>query len=180
MWRGCFVFCVLALSAQVGTAQSSSGNIVTGEAKVEMISTYNGCEALAKPEKIMIQDFTPVGDIVVDESAAARLHRRLSLKHGSDEDSTPEVLTQQVQAAFSKALMEEFTKANVQSERSFDGGGTPAAAVLIFKASLLRSTKATNPSGLRSDLVVAPAILEPTLLCLHSSKVLKPLCWNSI
>src|SRR4030095_8008673 len=70
MWRGCFVFCVLALSAQVGTAQSSSGNIVTGEAKVEMISTYNGCEALAKPEKIMIQDFTPVGDIVVDESAA--------------------------------------------------------------------------------------------------------------
>jgi hypothetical protein len=102
-----------------------------------MISTYNGCEALAKPEKIMIQDFTPVGDIVVDESAAARLHRRLSLKHGSDEDSTPEVLTQQVRAAFSKTLMEEFTKANVQSERSFDGGGTPAAAVLIIQGEFI-------------------------------------------
>ena len=137
MWRDCFVLCVLALSAQVATAQSSSGNIVTGEAKVEMISTYNGAEALAKPEKVMIQDFTPVGDIIMDESAAARLHRRLSLKHGSDEDSTPEVLTQQVQAAFSKTLMKEFTKVNVQSERSLDDGGVSAAPVLIVEGEFI-------------------------------------------
>ena len=137
MQRACFVLYVLAMTAQVATAQSSAGNIVTGEAKVEIVSTYNGSENLAKPEKVMIQDFTPVGDIIMDESAAARLHRRLSLKRGSDEDSTPEVLTRQVQAAFSKTLMEEFTKLNVQSERSFDGGGAPAAAVLIVQGEFI-------------------------------------------
>lgn len=137
MRRTCFVLYVLAATAQVATAQSSTGNIVTGEAKVENINTYNGSEDLAKPEKVMVQDFTPVGDIIMDESAAARLHRRLSLKHGSDEDSTPEVLTQQVQAAFSKTLMEEFTKVNVQSERSLDAEGAPAAAVLIVEGEFI-------------------------------------------
>ena len=74
-------------------------NPITGEAKVEIISTYDGSQALARPEKVMIQDFTPVGDIIMNESAAAGLHRRLSVKHGSDEDSTPEVLIQEVQTA---------------------------------------------------------------------------------
>ena len=102
-----------------------------------MISTYDGSEALAKPEKAMIQDFTPVGDIIMDESAAARLRRRLSLKHGSDEDSTPQVLTQQVQPAFSKTLIEEFTKLNVQSEKSLDGRGDPSAAIMIVQGELI-------------------------------------------
>ena len=137
IWRACCVLYLLAMTAQAATAQSSAGNIVTGEAKVEIVSTYNGSETLAKPEKVMIQDFTPVGDIIMDESAAARLHRRLSLKHGSDEDSTPEVLTQQVQAAFSKTLVEEFTKVNVQSERYFDSGGAPTAAVLIVEGEFI-------------------------------------------
>ena len=133
IWKACFILCVLAVTVHVATAQSSTGNIVTGEAKAEILSKYNGSEVLAKPEKVMIQDFTPVGDIIMDESAAGRLHRRLSQKHGSDEDSTPEVLVQQVQSAFSKTLMEEFTKANVQSERSLVGAGAPAAAVLIVE-----------------------------------------------
>ena len=137
MWRAYFVLYALTVTAQVATAQSSTGNIVTGEAKVEIISTYDGSEALAKPEKVMIQDFTPIGDIIMDKSAAARLHRRLSLKHGSDEDSTPEVLIQQVQAAFSKTLVEEFTKVNVQSERSLDGGGAPAVPVLMVEGEFI-------------------------------------------
>jgi hypothetical protein len=83
MRRACFVLYVLATTAQAATAQSRAGNIVTGEAKVEIISTYNDSETVAKPEKVMNQEFTPVGDIIMDESAAARLHRRLSLKHGS-------------------------------------------------------------------------------------------------
>ena len=45
--RTFFVLYVLAVTAQVATAQSSTGNIVTGEAKVEIISTYDGSEALA-------------------------------------------------------------------------------------------------------------------------------------
>ena len=131
MRRVCFVLYVLAMTAQVATTQSSAGNIVTGETKVGIIRTYAGPETLAKPEKVLIHDFAPVGDIIMDESAAARLHRDLPLKHGSDEDSTPEVLIKQVQAAFSKTLMEEFTKVNIQSERSPDGGGAPAAVLIV-------------------------------------------------
>src|SRR5258708_40226370 len=101
MRRTCFVIFVVAMAAQAAIAQSSAGNIVTGEAKVKIIRKYTGPESLAKPKKVVIQDFTPVGEIITDESAAAQLHRRLSLRHGSDEDSTPDVLTQQVQASFS-------------------------------------------------------------------------------
>src|SRR5262249_24919760 len=133
----CFVLCFVAVAAQAATGQSSAGNIVTGEAKVEIISSYNGSTTLAKPEKVVMQDFTQVGDITTDESAAARLHRRLSLLHGSDEDSTPEVLTQQVQAGFSKTLIEELAKVNVQSERAVDGGDAPMATVLIVEGEFI-------------------------------------------
>lgn len=134
--RTCFVLWVVAMATHAVTAQSSAGNIVTGEAKAEIIRSYSGSEILAKPEKVVIQDFTPVGDIITDESTAARLHRRLSLRHGSDEDSTPEVLTQQVQASFSKTLIEELTKVNVQSERAFDGD-IPSAPLLIVEGEFI-------------------------------------------
>jgi hypothetical protein len=74
-----------------------------------------------RTENVVIQDFTPVGDIITDESTAARLHRRLSQRHGSVEDSTPEVLTQQAQASFSMTLVEELPKVNILSEIAFDG-----------------------------------------------------------
>jgi hypothetical protein len=133
MRRAYFILCMLAMAAQVATAQSSAGNVVTGEAKVEIISTYKGSETLPKPEKVMIEDFTPVGDIIMDESAAARLHRRLSQRHGSDEDSTPEILIQQVQDTFSKTLIKEFSKVNFHSERSLIGGSSPTPAVLVVE-----------------------------------------------
>jgi hypothetical protein len=140
------VLCAVAMGAHAAMAQSSAGNIVTGEAKVEIVNSYTGSPTLPKPEKVVIQDFAPVGDIITDKSAAARLHRRLSLRHGSDEDSTPDVLTQQVQAVFTKALIEELTKVNIRAERAADGGGTPKATVLIVEGELLGSMKATKPS----------------------------------
>ena len=131
--RMCFVACLIAMAIELATAQSKAGNIVTGEAKVNLISSYSGSQVLPKPERVIIQDFTPVGDIITDESVAARLHRDLSLRHRSDEDSTPEVLTQQVQAIFSKTLVQEFTKVNVHSERAVDGMGAPMGPVLIVE-----------------------------------------------
>ena len=128
-----FVFCVVAMAIEMATAQSSAGNVVTGKARVELISSYSGVAPLPKPQSVIIQDFTLAGDVITDESTAARLHRHLSLRHGSDEDSTPEVLTQQVQASFSKTLIQEFAKVNVQSERAVDGMGAPAVPVLIVE-----------------------------------------------
>lgn len=132
-----FVVSLVATAVQVATAQSSAGNIVTGKAKVETISRYNGSEVLAKPDKVIVQDFTPVGDIITDESVAARLHRQLSLRHGSDEDSTPEALTRQVQASFSKTLIRELSKANIQSERAIDDASAPSAPVLIVEGEFI-------------------------------------------
>lgn len=135
--RTCLAFCLVTMAARVATAQSNAGNVVTGEAKVTIVSSYSGRATLAKPEKILIQDFTPVGDIVTDESAAARLHRHLALRRGSDEDSTPEVLTQQVQDSFSKTLMKELAKENIQSEKASDAGSAPKATVLIVEGEFI-------------------------------------------
>lgn len=135
--RTCFAIYLMAMAAQVATAQTNAGNIVTGEAKVKIVSRYSGTATLPKPEKVLIQDFTPVGDIVTDESAAARLHRHLSLRHDSDEDSTPEVLTQRVQASFSTTLIKELAKVNIQSERAFDGRSAPTAPVLVVEGEFI-------------------------------------------
>ena len=137
MRRTLVVFCVVAMANELTTAQSSTGNIVTGEAKVDIISSYTGTEVLPKPQQVVIQDFTTVGNVITDESAAARLHRHLSLRHGSDEDSTPEVLTQQVQASFSKTLIKELSKANIHSESVTDSVSIPSAAVLMVEGEFI-------------------------------------------
>jgi hypothetical protein len=137
MRRTCFVLGLAAIAAHGAIAQSSTGNIVTGEAKAEIIRSYSDSEVLPTPVKVVIQDFASVGDIITDESTAARVHRRLSLRHGSDEDSTPEVLTQQVQASFSKALIDELGKVTIQSERACDGGDIPTATVLVVEGEFI-------------------------------------------
>ena len=64
----------------------------------------------------MIQDFAvPSRQIKTDESIAGQLHRTVKLRHGVDEDSSPQVLTQQVQAAFAKTLAGELKKINIQT-----------------------------------------------------------------
>jgi hypothetical protein len=54
----------------------------------------------------------------VDDSLAARLHRRLMARFGKDDDSSPEILAQHVQAAFFDGLSAELKKANVPSDRA--------------------------------------------------------------
>ena len=118
VWKFGFVLCFVAFAGQVATAQNSAGNILSGDVKAVVLKRYNGPETLPKPDKIVIQDFAvPVGDIATDESMAARLHRRIMLRQGEDEDSSPEVLVQHVQAAFAKALASELKKLNIQAVR---------------------------------------------------------------
>jgi galactitol-specific phosphotransferase system IIB component len=111
-----FALCVVAIAGQVLMAQNSAGNILSGDVKAEVLKRYSGLGALPKPDKILIQDFAvPAGETTTDESIAARLHRTVMLRHGVDEDSSPQVLAQQLQAAFAKTLAGELKKVNIQT-----------------------------------------------------------------
>jgi len=104
------------MACQLAVAQNASGNILTGNVKADVLQRYSGPGVLPKPDKVLIHDLAvPVRAITTDESIAARLHRRIMLRHGVDEDSSPEVLAQQVQAAFTKALAAELKKVNMQT-----------------------------------------------------------------
>jgi len=113
-------------------AQNGTGNVLTGEAKVEIIRSYGGSERLPKPEKVFIHDFALVGDIIMDDSLAARLKNRSILRHGSDEDLTPEGLARQVQVSFSKTLAAGLKKVNLPSEIAPEDAGTERGPALII------------------------------------------------
>jgi hypothetical protein len=107
---------VLAIAGPMGIAQNNAGNILTGDVKADLLKHYSGPPALPKPETILLCNFAvPVADITTDESIAGQLHRRLMLRHGVDEDSSPDALAQQLQAAFSKTLACELKKTNIQT-----------------------------------------------------------------
>lgn len=111
-----FALCLMTVACQLAMAQNASGNILTGDVKADVLNRYNEPEVLPKPDKVLIHDFAvPVGATTTDESIAGQLHRRIKLRHGVDEDSSPEVLARQVQAAFTKALTGELKKVNIQT-----------------------------------------------------------------
>src|SRR5580698_5955559 len=57
--------------------ENSVQKIVVGGADVQTIASYTGPEPLAKPRKIVIDDFiVPPDAVTADYSAAAQLHRR--------------------------------------------------------------------------------------------------------
>jgi Domain of unknown function (DUF4410) len=137
MWKIRSGLCLIAMAGQVATAQNSVGNILTGQAKVEIIKSYSGSERLPKPEMVLIKDLAvPAEDITTDESVAAQLHRKRMLRRGSDEDSTPDILTQQVQASFAEALASELKQVNVQSQRA-GGDGAYLGSSLIIEGEFL-------------------------------------------
>ena len=120
-----FAFCALVIAGQVAMAQNSAGNILTGDVKADVVKRYGGSGALPKPDKLLIRDFAvPAGDITIDESPAAQLHRRIMLRHGVDEDSSPEVLAQQIQAVFAKTLASELQQLNIPTQRASAGGAS--------------------------------------------------------
>ena len=109
-----FMVGMVVAVGQAAFAQNSSGNILSGDVKAKVLSQYSGTATLPKPENIVIHDFAvPVGTTQTDESPAGRLHRDIKLRHGVQEDSSPEVLAQQLQAAFDKSLAGELKKVNI-------------------------------------------------------------------
>jgi hypothetical protein len=100
--------------AAASAVPTSSGNFYTGDAKVVVVDRYAGSATLAKPGEVRVDDFKVLpGAISIDDSLAARLHRHHQLRKGQDVDSTPDILAQHVQAAFSEALVAELDKANI-------------------------------------------------------------------
>src|SRR5215467_819319 len=106
---------VAVIAGGTAMAQNSTGNILQGQAKANVLKQYSGNQALPKPDRILIHDFAVPVDVSTDKSVAGQLHRTIMLRHGVDEDSSPEALTKRVQAAFSKALAEELKKANIST-----------------------------------------------------------------
>jgi hypothetical protein len=102
---------ISVIAAQTASAQNSSGNIVSGEAKSEILGTYTGSRPLPKPDQVWIKDFTVSGDVVMDNSHAAHL------LHHSDDDANPQAVVEKVQASFAKTLISELQKLDVESER---------------------------------------------------------------
>src|SRR5262245_38335663 len=108
---------VLGLMAVVGQpafAKDSAGNVLSGDVKAKVLTRYSGTATLPRPENIVIHDFAvPAGATQSDESPAGRLHRDIELRHGVQQDSSPGVLAQQVQAAFTKSFAGELKKVDI-------------------------------------------------------------------
>lgn len=104
----------IVVAARLANAQNPAKNLPVGDPKVETVSNYTGPDPLPKPVRILVYDFVVPSNVVsMDESMAARIHRRHTLLRGSDDEASPEDVAQHVQAAFSKALVSELQKVSV-------------------------------------------------------------------
>jgi hypothetical protein len=130
----CIFGATAALVAGAGRAQNTTGNILSGVTKAEIVASYQGTEPLPRPEKTVVYDFTMSPDVItMDVSAAARLHRRRMARKGSDDDMSPEAVARQVQVSFSKELLSQLQKLPVPVEMAVDPEtGVPANTLIIY------------------------------------------------
>jgi hypothetical protein len=104
------------IAAEAAHAQDSATKLLAGDAKVEVVASYQG-DALPKPDQIMICDFDVPADVVtMDQSATARLQRRRLQRRDADADSSPQALAMQVQSAFARTLTSELQKLDIPAE----------------------------------------------------------------
>jgi hypothetical protein len=102
-------------------AQNAAKKLLVGDTKVDVIAKYQG-DPLPKPEKVLVDNFDVPPDVVsIDESPAARVHRR---RAAAEAASSPEAVARQVQAAFSKALVRELQQASMPAA-AIAGADTP-------------------------------------------------------
>jgi len=119
--------------AEPTKAPNAVQNLVIGDTKVETLSRYQGPEPLPNPKQVLVYDFdVPPEVVTMDESAAARIHRRrFHLLHSSDDDSSPEKVAQQVQTHFSKILVTELEKTKVPTHIAKPGTPAPQHALVV-------------------------------------------------
>lgn len=119
------------LLSHVAFAQNSTGNMLTGESKAEVIARYTGTEPLPKPDRVILEDFSPVGDIVMDNSMAARLGQHSLFHHGGGNDSDPDAVVRQIQDNFAKNLIGELKKQNVEVVRGNGVGNLEGTTLIV-------------------------------------------------
>src|SRR5215831_11661585 len=108
--------CVFAIAGQAVSAQNKVEKLLAGDVQVTVLERYSGPEALPKPDRVVVHDFTvPVGAVSTDESIAGQLHRDIMFHRGVDEDSSPQALAGRVQTAFAKALANELKRVKIQT-----------------------------------------------------------------
>ena len=119
--------------AEPTKAPNAVQNLVIGDTKVETLSRYQGPEPLPNPKQALVYDFdVPPEVVTMDESAAARIHRRrFHLLQSSNDDSSPEKVAQQVQAHFSKTLVTELEKTKVPTHVAKPGSPAPQHALVV-------------------------------------------------
>jgi hypothetical protein len=129
--------CIIASASQMVLAQNDVGNFYMGKVKVEVVKSYSGPEALPKAGKILIQDFAvSPGVIALDESAAGRLHTLISLRRNPDDESTSAALAAQVQASFSKALINDLKQSNIETQRCSAGDVSTSGSFLVVSGEM--------------------------------------------
>ncbi len=135
-WKVWFAIGTIGLVCQTAIAQNSSGNMLTGDAKAEVITSYTGPATLLKTERVWVKDFTVRGDVVIDGSLAARMHRH-SLLGGGSGDATPEGVVQQIETSFTKTLTGELKKQQMETDRMPDGVGALGGTYLIVEGEFI-------------------------------------------
>jgi hypothetical protein len=129
-----FVCGIVSLAfPESGQSQSSSGSLLGGKTNTVVVASYQGTDALPKPEKTVVYDFAvPLDAVAMDESLTAQMHRRRMMRRGADADYSPEAVARQVQAAFSKTLVDALLKAQVSAGRpSSLYAPVPARALVV-------------------------------------------------
>ena len=130
-WKMRLVAGLIALACQIANAEKSVGNVISGDAMVQVLHAYSGSESLPKPDRIVIQDFIAVGDIVIDDSLAARLRERSILHPGSANDADPNAVIRKAQDSFAKSFNSLFGRQNIVADRVPDASAISGPALIV-------------------------------------------------
>jgi hypothetical protein len=105
---------LLVLGAVVTHAQDSTGNLLTGNARATVLTQYKGA-ALPKPVIVQLNDFTLDGNLVPDDSMAARLHQHSLLNRSNASPDDPQATVASLRASFTKAFISNLRKKQVNA-----------------------------------------------------------------
>jgi hypothetical protein len=111
-------FCFMMVISWTANAQNSVGNILTGDAKLEVLRRYSGPKIASRPRCVLIQDFTTTGAVVTED-------KHHPLPQG------PQALLKQVQDSFASTLLAQFKKANIDAHRVSDASAVVGPALAI-------------------------------------------------
>ena len=126
------------LGPQAAQAQDSVGNVLTGGAKVDGVVRNAALKDLPVPDIVLVREFAvPISNVTMDSSVAARLRRHRTDALDTTDDLTPEMLAQNVQAAFTKGLSDELKKKQIATAKYGEPVGKDARSSMVVDGAFL-------------------------------------------